>query len=265
MVMAGNGDRPHARPVISRSYRRNMTPIQVTNLHKRYEQTVAVDNVSFTVRPAEIFGLLGRNGAGKSTTVEMIAGLVRPDRGAVRVLGHDPFTARTAVRRLLGVQLQDAALHPALTVGELLRLHRSFHREGADVDELIGKLGLSARRDTRFENLSGGEMQRVSVGAALIGRPRVVLLDELTTGLDPEGRRQIWEVVSALRADGLSVLLVSHQMEEVERLCDRVALLDHGRLIALDTPAGLKDHTGSSTLDDAFLSLTRSTFIGGQS
>ncbi len=242
-----------------------MTPIQITNLHKRYKKTVAVEDVSFTVREAEIFGLLGRNGAGKSTIVAMIAGLTRPDRGAVRVRGHDPFADRQAVRRVLGVQLQDAALHPSLTVAEVLRLHRSFHREGADVDGLIGKLGLTSRRDIRFENLSGGEQQRVSVGAALIGDPRVVLLDELTTGLDPEGRRQIWDVITALRAGGVSVLLVSHQMEEVERLCDRVALIDHGHLIAIDTPAGLKDRTGSSTLDDAFLSLTGSTLTGGQS
>ncbi len=262
--MGSDGDRPHARPGTCDSYRQDMTPIRITNLHKRYKQTVAVEDVSFTVRQGEIFGLLGRNGAGKSTTVAMIAGLTRPDRGSVRVLGHDPFAERPAVRRVLGVQLQDAALHPSLTVAEVLRLHRSFHREGADVDGLIGKLGLTARRDTRFEKLSGGEQQRVSIGAALIGSPRVVLLDELTTGLDPEGRRRIWEVIRALRADGVGVLLVSHQMEEVERLCDRVALIDHGRLIAMDTPAGLKKHTGSSTLDDAFLSLTGSTPTGGQ-
>ena len=233
-----------------------MTAIQVTNLHKRYKRTVAVDDLDFTVRPGEIFGLLGRNGAGKTTTVEMIAGLIRPDRGTVRVLGHDPVTERAAVRRFLGVQLQHAALHWALTVGELLRLHRSFHADGVDPDLLIDRLGLSSRRDTRFEHLSGGEAQRVSVAAALIGDPRVVLLDELTTGLDPEGRREVWKVVSDLRADGASVVLVSHQMEEVERLCDRVVLLDKGRLLALDTPAGLIAQTGGTNLDDAFLTLT---------
>ncbi|GIE98743.1 ABC transporter ATP-binding protein [Paractinoplanes rishiriensis] len=236
-----------------------MTAIEVTDLHKRYGRTTALDGVSFTVHPGEIFGLLGRNGAGKSTTVAAIAGLIRPDRGTVRVLGHDPVRERATVRRVLGVQLQDAALHPALTVRELIRLHRGLHADGLDPDFLIDALNLDHRRDTRFEQLSGGEAQRVSIAAALAGKPRVAVLDELTTGLDPEARRDIWRIVTDLRADGVSVLLVSHAMEEVERLCDRVALLDHGRLLALDTPAALAAQTGRDTLDEAFLALTGGT------
>jgi ABC-2 type transport system ATP-binding protein len=233
-----------------------MAAIDVHDLHKRYGRTTALDDVGFTVGAGEIFGLLGRNGAGKSTTVAAIAGLIRPDRGTVQVLGLDPVADRARVRRVLGVQLQSAALHYALTVRELVRLHRSFHRTGADPDELIDTLGLTPVRDTRFENLSGGEAQRTSIAVALVGRPRVAVLDELTTGLDPEGRRALWSVVAGLRGSGVTVLLVSHLMEEVERLCDRVALLDHGRLLALDTPAGLMARTGRSTLDEAFLALT---------
>ncbi len=236
-----------------------MTAIEVKNLHQRYGRTIALDDVSFAVREGEVFGLLGRNGAGKSTTVEVIAGLIRPDRGTARVCGLDPIAQRSAVRRILGVQLQAAALHPALTVGELVRLHRGFHAGGDDPDRLIDALNLADRRDTRFENLSGGEMQRVSIAVALVGRPRVALLDELTTGLDPEARRDLWRLVAGLRADGVTILLVSHAMEEVERLCDRVALLDRGRVLAVDTPAGLIARTGRTSLDEAFLDLTGGT------
>ncbi|HET6532002.1 MAG TPA: ABC transporter ATP-binding protein [Actinoplanes sp.] len=236
-----------------------MTPIEVAHLHKRYRRTTALDDVSFTVEPGEIFGLLGRNGAGKSTTVETIAGLIRPERGTARVCGLDPIADRAAVRRVLGVQLQSAALHPALTVRELVRLHRSFYRDGADPDRLIADLGLEPRRDTRFQNLSGGEAQRVSIAVALAGRPTVALLDELTTGLDPEARRHLWDVVAGLRGTGVTVLLVSHLTEELERLCDRVAVLDHGRVLGLDTPAALIARAGRATLEEAFLAL-----VGGR-
>jgi ABC-2 type transport system ATP-binding protein len=236
-----------------------MTAIEVKDLHHVYGRTTALDGVSFAVREGEVFGLLGRNGAGKSTTVEVIAGLIRPGRGTARVCGLDPITQRAAVRRILGVQLQAASLHYALTVRELVHLHRGFHPSGADPDELIDALNLTDRRDTRFENLSGGEAQRVSIAVALTGRPRVALLDELTTGLDPEARRELWRLIAGLRADGVTILLVSHAMEEVERLCDRVALLDHGRVLAVDTPAGLVARTGRTSLDEAFLDLTGGT------
>ncbi|MGI5268055.1 ABC transporter ATP-binding protein [Nonomuraea sp. CA-218870] len=213
-------------------------------LHKRYRAKTAVDDVSLSIDAGEIFGILGRNGAGKTTTVELIAGVRKPDRGAVRVLGLDSLRDRTRLRQVLGVQLQDATLHAALTVTELVRLYATFYRDPVPAGELIESVGLTASGRTRFENLSGGQAQRLSIALALIGRPRVVILDELTTGLDPEARRHMWTAVEALRDTGVTVLLVSHAMEEVERLCDRVALLDAGRVVAVDSPAGLVERAG---------------------
>ncbi|GAA3647161.1 ABC transporter ATP-binding protein [Nonomuraea antimicrobica] len=218
--------------------------VEADGLHKRYGATIAVDGISLSVPAGEIFGLLGRNGAGKTTTVELIAGLGRPDRGTVRVLGLDPWRDRVRLRQLLGVQLQDAQLHAALTVVELVRLYRSFYRSPRETDELIESVGLAGSRHVRFDKLSGGEQQRLSIALALAGRPRVVILDELTTGLDPEARRQMWSTLESLRESGVTVLLVSHAMEEVERLCDRVALLDAGKVVALDSPAGLVRRAG---------------------
>ncbi|MFI0419155.1 ABC transporter ATP-binding protein [Spongiactinospora sp. 9N601] len=218
--------------------------VEADRLSKRYRSTVAVDEVTLPVAAGEIFGILGRNGAGKTTAVELIAGLRRPDRGTVRVLGLDPRRDRARVRQVLGVQLQNSHLHSALTVTELVRLYRTFYRAPVPTAELIESVGLTGSRDTRFDTLSGGQQQRLSVALALVGRPRVVILDELTTGLDPEARRQIWTTVEGLRASGVTVLLVSHAMEEVERLCDRVALLEAGRIVALDSPAGLVRRAG---------------------
>ncbi|OQO92923.1 multidrug ABC transporter ATP-binding protein [Saccharomonospora piscinae] len=221
-----------------------MSAIDVVGLHKRYRDTVAVDDVTLSVGRGEIVGLLGRNGAGKSTTVACLAGLRRPDRGTVRVLGLDPRRDRTRIRQVLGVQLQESYLHHALTVRELVRLYRSFYRDGIEPDQIIEAVGLSEQRGTRFEQLSGGQQQRLSIALALVGKPRVALLDELTTGLDPEARRHLWEHVATLRADGVAVLLVSHHMDEVRRLCDRVVLLDRGRVVAEDTPEGLIRQAG---------------------
>ncbi|SDE16716.1 ABC transporter ATP-binding protein [Glycomyces harbinensis] len=221
-----------------------MPVIEVRGLRKTYGDKVAVDDVSLTVEPGEVYGVLGRNGAGKTTTVEAVAGLRNPDAGTLSVLGLDPRRDRARVRQILGVQLQDAELHSALTVHELVRLHRSFYRGGADPEELIDRVGLTDRRRTRFENLSGGQQQRLNIALALVGRPRVVILDELTTGLDPEARRGMWAMVERLRDGGVTVMLVSHHMEEVERLCDRVALIDKGRVAAVDTPAGLIARSG---------------------
>ncbi|WP_049560901.1 ABC transporter ATP-binding protein [Nonomuraea sp. SBT364] len=218
--------------------------VEAERLHKRYGPKVAVEEISLSVATGEIFGILGRNGAGKTTTVELIAGIRKPDRGTVRVLGLDVRRDRARLRQVLGVQLQDATLHAALTVTELVRLYATFYRDPVPAGELIESVGLTASARTRFESLSGGQQQRLSIALALVGRPRVVILDELTTGLDPEARRQMWSTVERLRDSGVTVLLVSHAMEEVERLCDRVALLDAGRVVALDSPAGLVKRAG---------------------
>ncbi|HEU5129872.1 MAG TPA: ABC transporter ATP-binding protein [Glycomyces sp.] len=216
-----------------------MPAIAAHGLRKRYGDTLAVDEVTLDIEEQEIYGILGRNGAGKTTSVEIIAGLRRPDEGTVNVLGLDPWRDRARLRTVLGVQLQNAALHSSLTVREMVRLYRSFHRDGADPDGLIEQVGLTAKRDVRFENLSGGQAQRLSIALALVGRPRAVILDELTTGLDPEARRQMWAMLEGLRESGVTIILVSHQMEEVERLCDRVAVIDRGRVLAVDTPDDL--------------------------
>lgn len=228
-----------------------MTALVAQHVRKTYRTrrrgrppVVALDDVSLTVAPGEVAGVLGRNGAGKSTTVELLAGVRAPDAGWVRVLGLDPRGDRARVRTVLGVQLQAASLHGALTVRELVRLYRSFYRTGLDPDRLVERVGLGASRDTRFERLSGGQQQRVSVALALVGAPRAVILDELTTGLDPEARRSMWALVEDLRADGVTVLLVSHLMEEVERLCDHVTILDAGRVVARGTSAELIDRAG---------------------
>lgn len=221
-----------------------MPAIEVTQLHKRYRDTIAVDDVSLTVESGEVMGVLGRNGAGKTTTVETIAGIRRPDRGEVRVMGLHPIRQRRELRQVLGVQIQSAYLHGALTVRELVHLYRTFYPNPVDGAELIESVGLTDQRNQRFEKLSGGQQQRLSVALALVGNPQVVILDELTNGLDPEARRKIWALVERLRDRGVTILLVSHLMEEVERLCDRVALIDAGRVIAMDTPTGLIKQAG---------------------
>ncbi|MHA6793355.1 ABC transporter ATP-binding protein [Pseudonocardia bannensis] len=216
-----------------------MPVIEVRDLHKRYGDHVAVHDVSFAVEEGEIFGILGPNGAGKTTTVECIEGLRTPDGGTIRVLGLDPQRDGDELRRAVGVQLQDSKLPERMTVGEAVALYASFHPDPADGDELLDRLGLAARRRTRFGALSGGQQQRLAIVLALIGRPRIAVLDELTTGLDPRSRRRTWELVEQIRAEGVTVLLVTHVMEEAERLCDRIALIDAGRVVAIDSPAGL--------------------------
>jgi ABC-2 type transport system ATP-binding protein len=216
-----------------------MAVITVENLHVAYGETVAVDDVSFSVNEGEIFGILGPNGAGKTTTVECIGGLRRPGSGTVEVLGLDPRHQREELRELLGIQLQQAELPEKLKLGEAVELFGSFYRSPADPDRLLSLLGLQAQRGTRFGKLSGGQKQRLSIALALIGSPQVAVLDELTTGLDPQARRDTWGLIEGIRRQGVTVLLVTHFMEEAERLCDRVALIDRGRLVAIDTPAAL--------------------------
>ncbi|MFJ8580447.1 ABC transporter ATP-binding protein [Micromonospora sp. NPDC093277] len=216
-----------------------MPVIEVRNLHKRYGDLVAVDDVSFTVAAGEIFGVLGPNGAGKTTTVECLAGLRVPDGGGVSVLGLDPRRDATRLRQRLGVQLQESQLPDRLRVAEALELYASFYREPADPDRLLDELGLGDKRNAPYKKLSGGQKQRLSVALALVGNPEVAILDELTTGLDPQARRETWGLIERVRDRGVTIVLVTHFMEEAERLCDRVAVIDSGRVVALDTPGGL--------------------------
>ena len=216
-----------------------MTALEVRNLHKRYGQHVAVDDVSFTVEEGEIFGIIGPNGAGKTTTVESIAGLRTPDSGSISVLGLDPKKNRAEVRERLGVQLQESSFPDAIKVAEALELYSSFYRDPVDWRELMELLGLTEKRNTQYKALSGGQKQRLSIALALVGDPKVAILDELTTGLDPQARRDTWSLIERVRDTGVTILLVTHFMDEAERLCDRIAVIDGGRVAAVDTPAGL--------------------------
>lgn len=216
-----------------------MAVIEVSNLHKRYGGTVAVDDVSFNVERGEIFGILGPNGAGKTTTVECVEGLRTPDRGTVSVLGLDPRHDREELTQRVGVQLQQSELPEKMKVAEALEFYSSFYREPADWERLIDDLGLADKRDARFGKLSGGQKQRVSIALALAGSPEIAILDELTTGLDPQARRDTWQLIEQIRDRGVTIVLVTHFMEEAERLCDRIAVIDSGRVAAIDTPAGL--------------------------
>ena len=216
--------------------------IQVSGFRKTYGRTVAVDEVSFDVNDGEIFGLIGPNGAGKTTTMECVEGLRTPDRGTISVLGLDPFRDVYKLQDRIGVQLQQAQLQKRIKVWEAMHLWATlYRRKASDGDRLLEQLGLSEKRNSWFMTLSGGQKQRLFIAMALINDPEVVFLDELTTGLDPQARRAIWELVRGIRQRGKTVLLTTHLMEEAERLCDRVAIIEHGRIIDMDTPEKLVD------------------------
>ncbi len=226
-----------------------MAVVEVEHLRKSYGSTHAVEDVSFAVDDGEIFGLLGPNGAGKTTTVESVVGLRLPDGGTIRVLGFDPSVDDAALRDRVGVQLQQSALPAKLRVGEALSLYSSFFREPDDPERLINVLGLTAKSKSYFRELSGGQKQRLSIALALIGRPKIAVLDELTTGLDPQARKEVWGLIERLRQDGVTILLVTHDMDEAEHLCDRVALIDAGRVVAVDSPSRLAEQaTGGKQL-----------------
>lgn len=216
-----------------------MNVVAVSELRKQYGRHVAVDGVSFTVEEGEIFGILGPNGAGKTTTVETIAGLRKSDGGTIRVLGLDPQRDRARLRPLVGVQLQESELPDRMTTAEAVQMFASFYADPEDPTRLIGDLGLTEKRQTQYRDLSGGQKQRLSIALALVGKPKVAILDELTTGLDPQARRETWQVIESIRERGVTVLLVTHFMEEAERLADRVAIIDSGRIVVIDTPAGI--------------------------
>ncbi|MFI8242042.1 ABC transporter ATP-binding protein [Streptomyces sp. NPDC085866] len=222
--------------------------IEVTDLRKSYGGRAVVDGISFAVEEGEIFGVLGPNGAGKTTTVECVEGLRVPDAGRVRVTGLDPVADHEQVAKVLGAQLQQSELQPKLTVREALELYAAFYPHPADWRTLAERLGLAQKLDTRFARLSGGQQQRLFIALALIGNPRIVVLDELTTGLDPRARRDTWQLIEDVRASGVTVLLVTHFMEEAQRLCDRIAVIDKGRIAALDTPAGLIRRSAGATV-----------------
>lgn len=222
------------------------TAITVDRLTKRYGRKVAVDDVSFSIREGEIFGIIGPNGAGKTTTVECISGLRTPDSGSISVYGFSPQKERDRIRRFVGVQLQESALPPRLRVAEAVRLFASFYPNPLDPKELVESLGIDAVANSAFKNLSGGQKQRLSIALALVGNPRVAVLDELTTGLDPEARRETWGLIERMRVRGVTVILVTHFMDEAERLCDRLALINNGRIRALDTPEAVAAQAGGS-------------------
>ena len=239
------------------------TAVRCTDLTKRYGSVVAVDGLSLAVERGECFGLLGPNGAGKTTTIEILEGLLAPDAGHVEVLGLGWAAHEQELRQRLGIQLQETQLTDKLTVQETVRLFRSFYHQGPDVDALVDLVGLSSKRASLVVHLSGGQRQRLSIACALAGDPDLLFLDEPTTGLDPQSRRQLWEVLGAFRRKGGTILLTTHYMDEAQALCDRVAIVDQGRIIAEDTPQALitalgapKVVTHEGTLEDVFMALT---------
>jgi ABC-2 type transport system ATP-binding protein len=230
--------------------------IQVSSLRKRYGSTVAVDDVSFDVLDGEIFGLIGPNGAGKTTTMECVEGVRHPDAGRITVLGLDPFRDVYALQQRVGVQLQESHLQKRIKVREAIDLWASLYRTHVEPGRLLAQLGLEDKRDAWFMTLSGGQKQRLFIALALINDPEVVFLDELTTGLDPQARHAIWDLVRGIQARGKTIFLTTHLMEEAERLCDRVAIIDHGRIVDIHSPAGLirrhcPQRTVILTTDDA--------------
>jgi len=222
--------------------------IEVSHLRKTYGTTIAVEDVSLTVKKGEIFGIIGPNGAGKTTAVESIMGLRQPDGGSVRIMGLDPRTQGNELRQRVGIQLQEANLPSYLKVWEALDMLSTFYEKTIPWEPLLEQWGLSDKRNTRFKNLSGGQKQRLFIALALLNDPEIVFLDELTTGLDPQARRATWEMVRAIRDQGKTVILVTHFMDEAEELADRIAIIDQGKVVALDTPQALINnvHAGST-------------------
>ena len=219
--------------------------VKVEGLRKTYGDVVAVDEVSFEVHQGEIFGMVGPNGAGKTTTIECLEGLRKPDQGTLRVLGMDPQRESRTLRERTGIQLQQSNLPDRMKVWEALDLYASFYPKAADWQVLLAQLGLEEKRTAPFAKLSGGQKQRLFIALALLPDPQLVFLDELTTGLDPQARHAIWDLVREVRSKGKTVLLTTHYMEEAEKLCDRVAILDHGRIVAMDTPQELVHSLGA--------------------
>jgi len=218
--------------------------ITVQHLVKKYGEFYAVNDVSFSISEGEIFGIIGPNGAGKTTTVECISGLRVPDSGSINIHGLSPHKDRNRIREFLGVQLQESSMPPRLKVGEAVKLFASFYPNPLNSDGLLETLGISHVKNSIYKKLSGGEKQRLSIALTLVGNPKIAILDELTTGLDPEARRETWALIESIRDRGATVILVTHFMDEAERLCDRLALINHGKLIVLDTPEAIAAQAG---------------------
>jgi ABC-2 type transport system ATP-binding protein len=243
-----NDNTTHSRrrsaPDDARGRRGRQPVVTVANLVKRYGGLMAVDDVSFSIQEGEIFGIIGPNGAGKTTTVECISGLRAPDSGSISVYGLSPQRDRDRIRDFVGVQMQESALPPRLKVGEALELFAAFYANPLDPQEVLKSLGIKHIERAAFKNLSGGEKQRLSIALALVGNPKIAILDELTTGLDPEARRETWALIEQMRDRGVTVILVTHFMDEAETLCDRLALINHGRIRALDAPEAIATEAG---------------------
>jgi len=222
--------------------------IVVENFTKSYGSNRVVDDLQFTVQRGEIFALLGPNGAGKTTTIETLEGYRKPDTGRVRVLGLDPIRESQALKPQIGVMLQQDGLYIGLTAREVLRLFAGYYRQPQNIDSLLERVGLSAANKTRYRRLSGGQKRRLALAVALVGNPILVFLDEPTSGMDPQARLATWEIIRELKQNGATILLTTHLMDEAERLADRVAIIDHGRLVALDTPSGLTGAQNSTVV-----------------
>jgi ABC-2 type transport system ATP-binding protein len=232
-----NGARADSGPVIT-----------VQHLVKRYGEFYAVNDVSFSIREGEIFGIIGPNGAGKTTTVECISGLRVPDSGSINVYGLSPHKDRNRIREFLGVQIQESSMPPRLRAGEAVDLFASFYPNPLNSDDLLETLGIKNVKNSAYKKLSGGQKQRLSIALSLVGNPKIAILDELTTGLDPEARRETWSLIENIRDRGVTVILVTHYMDEAERLCDRLALINHGKLVVLDTPEAIAAQSGGSRI-----------------
>jgi len=220
--------------------------VAVQHLVKRYGTFLAVNDVSFSISEGEIFGIIGPNGAGKTTTVECISGLRTPDSGSISVYGLSPQKDRSTIREFLGVQLQESSMPPRLKVREAVELFASFYPNPVNPDGLLETLGIGEVKNSIYKNLSGGQKQKLSIALALVGNPKIAILDELTTGLDPEARRETWALIESIRDRGVTVILVTHFMDEAERLCDRLALINHGKLAVLDTPEAIAALAGGN-------------------
>jgi ABC-2 type transport system ATP-binding protein len=239
------------------------TPLRVRGLRKAYDDVIAVDGLDLEIAPGECFGLLGPNGAGKTTTIEICEGLLAPDAGEVTVLGKTWDRDERELRERLGIQLQETQLSEKLTVAETLRLFRSFYKKGSDIDQVIARVQLEEKRNSRVGKLSGGQKQRLALACSIVGEPDLLFLDEPTTGLDPQSRRQLWDLINEFKSSGRTTVLTTHYMDEAEMLCDRVAIVDHGKVIAQGSPRQLIESLGAEHVVEFALSGSEDGRIDG--